>query len=156
MSENIVFTRVDNRLIHGQVANLWVKSVPCNLVVVVDDETANNEVLKAVMKMTTDSVGVGVRFFTIEKTINTISKASANQQIMIVAKTIQTIRKLVEGGVNIKECNVGNMHYSEGKTRYKEDHIYVDQQDLDDIEYLKQKGLNVYIQVFPGDTKYTL
>ena len=35
---NIVFTRVDNRLVHGQVGNVWVTASGANLILVVDDQ----------------------------------------------------------------------------------------------------------------------
>lgn len=37
---NIVLTRIDNRLVHGQVGVTWVNSVGANLLVVVDDEVS--------------------------------------------------------------------------------------------------------------------
>lgn len=40
---NIVFTRVDNRLVHGQVGNVWVTASGANLILVVDDETCINQ-----------------------------------------------------------------------------------------------------------------
>ena len=39
---NIVFTRVDNRLVHGQVGNVWVTASGANLILVVDDETCHD------------------------------------------------------------------------------------------------------------------
>ncbi|MEG1462038.1 MAG: PTS sugar transporter subunit IIB, partial [Anaerorhabdus sp.] len=42
MSPNIVFTRIDNRLVHGQVGSTWISSTNANLIVVVDDEAATN------------------------------------------------------------------------------------------------------------------
>lgn len=39
---NIVLTRIDNRLIHGQVGVTWTMSVGANLILVADDETADN------------------------------------------------------------------------------------------------------------------
>ena len=35
---NIVLTRIDNRLIHGQVATMWSSSVGANLLLVANDE----------------------------------------------------------------------------------------------------------------------
>lgn len=35
---NIVLTRIDNRLIHGQVATMWSSSVGANLLLVAKDE----------------------------------------------------------------------------------------------------------------------
>ena len=106
---NIVFTRVDNRLVHGQVGNVWVTASGANLILVVDDETCHDELSKSLMKMTADAVGVQIRFFSIKKTIEIIGKAAPSQKIFIVAKTPQVIEQLVDGGVPIKHCNIGNM-----------------------------------------------
>ena len=73
---NILLTRVDNRLVHGQVGVTWVKSLGANLIVVVDDVAANSDVEKQLMEVVAKSSGVGIRFFTIEHTINIIHKAS--------------------------------------------------------------------------------
>lgn len=44
MSEpNIVLTRIDNRLVHGQVGVVWTSSVGANLLLVANDETANDQ-----------------------------------------------------------------------------------------------------------------
>lgn len=153
MTPDIVATRIDNRLIHGQVANLWLSQALANLCVVVDDETANDKILQDVMRMTADTKGIGVRFFSVEKTIAVIGNAAPSQHIYIITKTPKVIRQLVEAGVPIKSVNIGNMHFSEGKHRYKEDHVYVDNNDLDDLAYLKEKGVEMFIQIMPNSTR---
>lgn len=156
MAANIVFTRVDNRLVHGQVGSVWVTASNANLIVVVDDEVSNDMLQQSLMKMTADAAGVGIRFFSVEKTIAVINKASASQKIFLVARTPQVIEKLVLGGINLKKCNIGNMHPSDGKKVYKEPHVYVDDADLECFERLKKLGLDVYIQITPSDRKYNL
>ena len=146
---NIVFTRVDNRLVHGQVGNVWVTASGANLILVV-------ELSKSLMKMTADAVGVQIRFFSIKKTIEIIGKAAPSQKIFIVAKTPQVIEQLVDGGVPIKHCNIGNMHKSEGKHILHEVHVYVDDQDEACLKRLKEKGVDVYIQITPNDRKYKI
>src|SRR5674536_100533 len=115
MGPNILLTRIDNRLVHGQVGITWTSSLGANLIVVVDDEAANQPIQQQLMTMTADNAGVGIRFFTVEKTIRIISKASPSQKIFIVCKTPSVAKSLVDGGVQIKDLNVGNMHFSAGK-----------------------------------------
>ncbi|MEG0290989.1 MAG: PTS sugar transporter subunit IIB, partial [Erysipelotrichaceae bacterium] len=38
----IVLTRVDNRLVHGQVGSTWTNSIGVDTIVVVDDDVAIN------------------------------------------------------------------------------------------------------------------
>lgn len=153
---NIVLARIDNRLVHGQVGNQWVGASKANLIVVADDDCANDEIQKSVMKMTADSTGVGIRFFTLQKAIETIHKASSKQHLFIVCKTPSNMRALIEGGVPIKSVNVGNMHIQPGKRILHEAHVYVDDNDMADFEAMKQAGAEVYIQITPGDKKYKI
>jgi PTS system galactosamine-specific IIB component len=151
-SPNILLTRIDNRLVHGQVGVTWTTSLGANLIVVVDDEVAKDTLQQQLMAIVAESSGAGIRFFTIEKTINVIHKASAAQKIFIVCKTPETVRKLIDGGVPIKVVNVGNMHFTKGKKQISKK-VYADERDLENLHYLQSKGVHVYIQDTPGDIK---
>lgn len=67
------------------------------------------------MTATAKSSGCGIRFFTLDKTIAVIHKASASQHIFLVVRNPQSARKLVEGGVPIDKLCIGNMHVGPGK-----------------------------------------
>ncbi|MDR1794054.1 MAG: PTS N-acetylgalactosamine transporter subunit IIB [Erysipelotrichaceae bacterium] len=151
---NIVLTRIDNRLVHGQVGASWTSAIGANLIVVADDEAAEDKMQQAVMKMTADTVNVGIRFFSIQKTIDVIQNASPNQKIFLVVKEPCFARKLLDGGVPIDKLNIGNMHVQPGKKVHGEPHVYLGEQDLDDLRYIRSKGVDVYIQIAPGDKKY--
>ena len=150
---NILLTRIDNRLVHGQVGVTWTTSLGANLLIVVDDQTANEPLQQQLMAVTAKSSGAGIRFFTVQKTIDIIHKASERQKIFIVCKTPAVVRQLIDGGVPIKEVNVGNMHFSQGKRQITKK-VYVDDQDLEDLRYIESKGVHVYIQDTPGDPKH--
>ena len=151
-SPNILLTRIDNRLVHGQVGVTWTSTIGANLLVVVDDVVANDDIQQKLMGITAETYGFGIRLFTIEKTINVIGKAAPHQKIFLICRTPQTVRKLVEGGIDLKDVNVGNMHFSEGKKQISSK-VYVDDQDLADLRFIKQRGVNVFIQDVPGDQK---
>ncbi|KAA1047987.1 PTS galactosamine transporter subunit IIB [Pseudocitrobacter sp. 73] len=154
-SPNILLTRIDNRLVHGQVGVTWTSTIGANLLVVVDDEVAGDDIQQKLMGMTADTYGFGIRFFSIEKTINVIGKAAPHQKIFLICRTPATVRKLVEGGVPLKEVNVGNMHFSEGK-RQISNKVYINDQDLEDLQFIKNKNINVFIQDVPGDQKESI
>ncbi|MGJ0841652.1 PTS galactosamine transporter subunit IIB [Clostridium tertium] len=149
---NILLVMIDNRLVHGQVGITWTTSLGANLIVVADDLSAKDPLQQQLMRITAESSGAGIRFFTIEKTINIIHKASPGQKIFIVCRTPNEVRELVEGGVPIKDVNVGNMHFDKGKRQISKK-VYVDDKDLEDLRFIKSKGINVFIQDVPGDIK---
>ncbi|MGQ2375115.1 PTS galactosamine transporter subunit IIB [Companilactobacillus zhachilii] len=155
MAANILLTRIDNRLVHGQVGVTWTKSLGANLILVANDAAAGDELQQKLMSTTADSSGAGIRFFTLEKTIKIINKAADRQHIFIVVKTPADARTLVEGGVPIKEINVGNMHFAQGKTEITKK-VYADSKDKDDLLALANAGVKIYIQDYPGDKQYPI
>ncbi|MDF7673025.1 PTS galactosamine transporter subunit IIB [Lactobacillus sp. ESL0701] len=155
MSADIVFTRIDNRLVHGQVGVSWTKAVGANLIVVANDQAAQDPLQQKLMSVTADSSGAGIRFFTIQHTIDIINKAAARQHIFIVVKTPTDARKLIENSVPIKQVNVGNMHPQKGKVEISKK-VYIDQQDKDDLLAIANSGVDIFIEDYPGDRKYPI
>lgn len=149
---NILLTRIDNRLIHGQIVCSWAGTTGANLIVVADDETAESTVEQSVMKMAASALGYDTRFFTLQKTIEVIANANHNQKILLVCKTPAALRTLIEGGVWIKKVDIGNLHFSEGKKKLS-DKVYVDENDVEDLNYIKEHVEDIYIQDSPDSTK---
>ena len=63
---NIVLSRIDERLIHGQVGVQWVGFAGANLVLVANDEVAEDPVQQNLMEMVL-AEGIAVRFWTLQK-----------------------------------------------------------------------------------------
>lgn len=149
---NILLTRIDNRLIHGQVGVTWTTTLGANLLLVADDVVAKDEMQQKLMAVTSKSSGAGVRFFSLEKTAAVIGNAAPEQKIFIICRTPKDVRYLVEHGVPIKDVNVGNMHFSEGKRAISKK-VYVDDNDYADLKAIEAAGVNVFIQDVPGGEK---
>lgn len=147
---NIVLTRIDNRLIHGQVATQWTNVIGANLILVANDDVANNKMRQSLMDMAAPN-GVATRYFTIEKTINVIGKAADRQKIFIVCENPQDVLKLVEGGVPITKVNIGNMHHSEGK-RQVATVVSVDDADVEAFKKLREHGVELEIRKVPQES----
>lgn len=147
---NILLTRIDNRLIHGQVATQWCGSIGANLILVANDVVSKDTLRQGLMDMAAPAYA-STRYWTIEKTINTIHKASAKQLIFIVCETPSDVLKLVEGGVPIKKVNIGNMHMAEGK-RQVAGSVAVDDKDVQAFKKLKQLGVELEIRRVPTES----
>lgn len=146
---NIVLTRIDNRLVHGQVATQWCGSIGANLILVANDDVANNKMRQGLMDMAAPNYA-SMRYWTLEKTISTIHKAADRQLIFIVCETPQDVLKLVEGGVPIKKVNIGNMHMAEGK-RQVAGSVAVDDSDVAAFAKLRELGVELEIRRVPQE-----
>lgn len=59
--ENLVLTRIDDRLIHGQVMTAWIKQKNAVQVVVADDEVAEDDFMINVLEMAVpDEIAIGI------------------------------------------------------------------------------------------------
>lgn len=152
---DIVLTRIDNRLVHGQVGVVWTSAIGANLLLVANDAAASDPLQQELMTATAETSGVGIRFWTLNKTISTISKASPRQHIFLVVKTPEDALTLVKGGVPIKSINIGNMHFSEGKEQISKK-VFVDENDKKAFNELIDAGVECYIQDVPEDKKDVL
>lgn len=103
---NIVLSRIDERLIHGQVGVQWVGFAGANLVLVANDEVAEDLVQQNLMEMVL-AEGIAVRFWTLQKVIDNIHRAADRQKILLVCKTPADFLTLVKGGVPVNRINVG-------------------------------------------------
>ncbi|MCD9462092.1 PTS N-acetylgalactosamine transporter subunit IIB [Photobacterium phosphoreum] len=147
---NIVWTRIDERLLHGQIRITWGKHSGANLILVANDDAAegpNAAFMQAGMKASAGGE-YAVRFFSIQKTIDVISKASPQQKIFVLCNNPTDVARLVEGGVPITHCNVGNMHYHEGKRQINKT-VSVDDKDINAFERIVAKGVTCTIQNTP-------
>ncbi len=144
---NILLTRIDNRLIHGQVATQWTGAIDANLLLVANDNVAGDKMRQGLMNMAAPSYAQ-TRFFTVQKTIDIIGKASPAQRIFIICETPQDVVRLVEGGVPIKKVNIGNMHMAEGK-RQVATSVAVDDSDVAAFKRLQELGVELSIQRVP-------
>ena len=59
--QNLVLTRIDDRLIHGQVMTAWIKNRKANQVVIIDDDVANDEYMIDVLEMAIpEEIAIGI------------------------------------------------------------------------------------------------
>jgi PTS system N-acetylgalactosamine-specific IIB component len=152
--DNLVLVRIDERLIHGQILTQWLKTTQANLILVANDEISNDPLRQSLMSVAIPR-GIQTRFFSIEKTINTIHKASDTQRIMLIVQNSQDLLLLVNGGVPVVEAILGNIHMKEGKRQISVS-VAVDDKDVENFKSLHHKNIQLHIQRMPSEAKIVL
>ncbi|MBO1305261.1 PTS system mannose/fructose/N-acetylgalactosamine-transporter subunit IIB [Enterococcus sp. 669A] len=147
---SIIAVRIDGRLIHGQVANLWTTKLNITRIMVVDDEVAKNDIEKSGLKLATPA-GVKLSVLPIEKAANNILAGKYDsQRLLVIARKPDRLLKLVELGVPLEEINVGNMSQTD-ETRSITKSINVVDQDIEVFKQLNDKGIRLVAQMVPSD-----
>ena len=146
----IVGVRIDGRLIHGQVANLWATSLGIERIMVVDDQVAENAIEKSGLKLATPP-GVKLSVLPVQKAAdNILAGKYDSQRLFIVARKPDRFLQLVERGVKLEHINVGNMSQTP-ETRSITRSINVVDEDVEVFKILDQKGVKLTAQMVPND-----
>src|SRR5699024_11949196 len=95
----IIGSRIDGRLVHGQVANLWATKLNISRIMVVDNAVAENTIEKQGLKLATPS-GVKLSVLPVEKAANNILAGKYDtQRLLIIKKNPVVYLELLESGM---------------------------------------------------------
>ena len=146
-----VLARVDTRLLHGQVATTWTKMTQPNRIIVVSDSVARDELRKKMIEQAAPP-GVKAHVVPVDKMIKVAKDPRfGNTKAMLLFETPQDALRAIEGGVDIKELNIGSMAHSIGKVVVNKA-IAMGKEDVETIEKIKAKGITFNVRKVPTDS----
>ena len=146
-----VLARVDSRLLHGQVATTWTKTTNPTRIIVVSDSVAKDELRKNLIKEAAPS-GVKAHVVPIDQMIKLAKddKHFGGQRALLLFETPEDALRAIEGGVPIKELNIGSMSHSVGKVQPNKV-LAFDQKDIDTFHKLADDGVKFDVRKVPAD-----
>lgn len=148
--EGFTHIRVDDRLIHGQVATRWATGLGVNRIMIIDDQVAGNEMEKSILRMAAPA-GVNTSILPFEKAVANIKNGNYNgQKVMLVVKSPITLLQMLEAGVALLPVNIGNMSNRENTTQYKKS-ISMTSDERAAVEQLLENGIEVTAQMVPDE-----
>ena len=104
----ITALRVDDRLIHGQVAMTWTKQLAVQVIVVANDEAANDNTQKMALKMAVPG-GIKSLIKPVDEAIRILNNPKASRmRILVLTRTVKDALKIRQSVGEIGFLNVGN------------------------------------------------
>lgn len=144
----IVLTRIDDRLLHGQVAKSWVPKLEADLIVIANDEVKNDEQAKKLMNISvplyTDSL-----YLRVDEVVDEL-KSYEDKRALILIASPKDAYELVKSGLDIKTINLGNMRKFPDKEQIREN-IYLGEEDKTYLKKLKDEGINIDVRILSQD-----
>jgi len=152
----IILYRVDDRLVHGQVAEGWVPHLQAEELAVVSDEIAGDELRRAIMRFATPE-GVDLKIMTVAEAVAYLPEAGASpRKVLLLLPGLAEAVALKEHGIKIPSLNIGGMHYSAGKNLSIGKAIFLNDQDCAALRTLFAAGINIEGRGVPSDTPLNL
>lgn len=147
----IKLTRVDHRLIHGQVALSWSNSINADCILVANDEVMEDPLQKATLKMACPH-NMKVVIKNVEDSITAINSGKTDKyKLFIIVGSIGDAYKLLKGVSQIKRLNLGGTKKREG-TKQVSKAINVTENEESKLKELLQDGVSIEIQQVPTDS----
>lgn len=136
----IVLTRVDNRLIHGQIVQGWLPSLDVSEVLVVSPGTVKKEFVQKMFRLALPS-GYKLTFLD-AKEAKKYSEES-REKLFIIIEDIENLFKMLEEGFHPGVIILGNTEFTEGKKQYSQGVFLTD----DEVKELKKLEVERHISV---------
>ena len=148
--ENIVNVRIDERLIHGQVAGIWAPSLHTQRIIVINDEAAADTLQKSSLRMVAPT-SMRLSVLPVESAAKNIRSGKyGKQRLFLVFKNPTDVLRYLKAGGKLTHVNVGNMSYKEGSKDITKS-IKVLDEEIDVFESIAAMDINVTAQLVPND-----
>lgn len=146
----IVLVRCDDRLIHGQCMTVIVKEYDIQTILVVDDITASNPILKSVFTAAVPDT-MKARVLTVDKAAPKIEEALRNdERTMVLMKTPEVYCQLLEKVPDLpKDLNIGPMSARKGAIDVHPA-IHLLPQEGEAVKQAVAAGAHVWFRQVPG------
>ena len=114
--KDLVLVRIDDRLIHGQIATQWLKTTHANKVLVMDDALPDNAFQVRILKAAAPS-GIKVVVKDVEGGVAwCLREPKEDERVMVLVKVPETIEALIDGGISLHDVILGGMGFKEGRS----------------------------------------
>ncbi|HDR0673177.1 TPA: PTS mannose transporter subunit IIAB [Pasteurella multocida] len=148
----IGLARIDDRLIHGQVATRWTKESKVSRIVVVNDDVAKDSVRSTMLKSVAPP-GVTAHVVDVEKMIRVYNNPEyAGERMMLLFTNPTDVVRLMEAGVAFKSINVGGMAYKDGKKMITSA-VAVDDKDIEAFKKLDAQNIELDVRKVSNDSR---
>ena len=142
-----IFLRIDDRLLHGQVVVSWIPYLKAKKVVIADDEYANDEFMRELIKSSSPE-GVNADIKTIDEAAEFLKLDNENT-VLVLLKSIEGLKELVNKA-KIKSINVGGLGAAKGRKRYYNS-IHLSDEELNILKDMANDNVDVEIRILPKD-----
>lgn len=147
----LVHVRIDSRLLHGQVATNWARTVGCNRIIVVSDAVAHDKLRKNLITQAAPP-GVKANVTTIAQFVKCYHDPHFGEvKALVLFENPEDALAVEEAGVPIEHINVGSIAHSVGKTMISQA-IAVSEEDVQAFIAMRDNGTTFDTKKVPSDS----
>ena len=135
--------RVDDRLLHGQVAVAWTRHYKVDVILVANDHLITDKNMQVAFKLATPA-GVTLSMKSLQGAVNVINNPKhASRRILVITKDLDDAKFVCEKtGTEIKDILLGGLRNGEGKKNI-EMNSYMSAHDIEVMDELENDDFSI-------------
>lgn len=152
---NISLTRIDARLVHGQVATAWTRGLGADNIVVVDDETADDDFVVDILNMALPQ-GVKLDVYHVEDAAKLWKENGfPSGKTILLFKTVAGAYAGFKAGIDYKELDLGQAPKIKDRINVCGT-VCMNRDEFNKLCEIEDAGVKVYFQAVPYEPQIPL
>jgi mannose/fructose/N-acetylgalactosamine-specific phosphotransferase system component IIB len=151
----LLLARIDDRLIHGQVAHGWGRPLGATFLAIVSD-TLRASPADAELYLMAAPEGAEARVVSVEEALGPEFRrqVESNRSLLLFPGPEEALRLSI-GGFPLSEVNVGGLHFAPGR-RELLPYVYLDEADAERLRRLAARGVKLVARDLPSNPAHDL
>jgi fructoselysine and glucoselysine-specific PTS system IIB component len=146
----IKMTRIDYRLLHGQVAFAWTNNLSADAILIANDQVVNDSFRKQTLNLAKPN-GVKLIFKSIEDSVAAIESGVTDKyKVFIIVENVNDAYRLAKKCPTINKINLGLSAKRENTTNLAKA-VYVTDEESSQLKELAQNGVEILVKQAPND-----
>ncbi len=142
----IVLTRIDNRLIHGQVVQGWLPSLDVSEVLIVSPRALKTQFIQKMLRLSLPS---GYKLTVLDAKEAVKYCTQSQEKLFVIIEDISVLHNMLESGFAPSIITLGNTQFTEGKKQYSQG-VFLSADEVKELKTLEQeKHISVEIRSLP-------
>ncbi len=142
----VIFARVDDRLIHGQVVQAWLPELNVDEVLVPVSRENEKRVNRVLLRL---SLPYEYKLTVLDSHACMRYALDHKGRLFLLMSSLKELTDLIEDGLQLKSVNIGGMHFKENAQKLA-DHVFLDDDDKKRLKLIHDLGIAIDTRAVPN------
>ena len=148
----IIFARVDDRLIHGQIVQAWLPELNVDEVLIPFSKGNEARLNRGLLRL---SLPYEYDLTILDSTAAARHAAESNRRIFLLMGSLQEAAELIQNGLPFTSINIGGMHFKDGAQKLA-DNVFLDNKDKRFLKLIRDLGINIETRAVPSSASVSV
>lgn len=148
----IIFARVDDRLIHGQIVQAWLPELNVDEILIPCSKERESCLNRGLLRL---SLPYEYELTILNSHDCARYAAQSKRRIFLLMGTLKEFTDLIEDGLQIKSLNIGGMHFKEGAQKLGEN-VFLDDSDKRFLKIIRDLGITIETRAVPNSQSISI